>query len=85
MGIWWLIAWAAIAVLGSFFRTSTGKAAGTSAPVAETEVDVPTATEGRPIPVLFGTRYIEDGNVVWYGDLRTVAIRSSGGSGGGKK
>jgi len=40
---------------------------------------VPTAEEGREIPVLFGTRDIEGPNVVWYGDLRVVPIQKKTG------
>lgn len=42
-------------------------------------VESPTAEEGRSIPVLFGTRVIKSVNVVWYGDIRTEAIRKKGG------
>jgi len=41
--------------------------------------DAPTASEGRPIPVVFGTVLIRDPNIVWYGDLNTIPIVSSGG------
>jgi hypothetical protein len=37
----------------------------------------PTATEGRPQPILWGTCKIEGPNVVWYGDLRQVAIKET--------
>lgn len=43
------------------------------------DIKAPTAEEGREIPVLFGTRDLESPNVVWYGDLRTVAIKKKGG------
>lgn len=43
------------------------------------DLQVPTAEEGREVPVLFGTRDIKAPNIVWYGDLRTVAIKSKGG------
>lgn len=43
------------------------------------EVEAPTAEEGRSIPVLFGTRDVKGPNVVWYGDVRTVAIKKKGG------
>lgn len=43
------------------------------------DFNVPTAEEGREIPVLFGTRDIRGPNVVWYGHLRTEAIRKKGG------
>ena len=44
------------------------------------EVEAPTAEEGRAIPVLFGTRDIKGPNVVWYGDVKAVAIKKKGGS-----
>jgi hypothetical protein len=43
------------------------------------DLQAPTAEEGREIPVLFGCRDIRGPNVVWYGDLRTVAIKVKGG------
>ncbi|GAB6191158.1 hypothetical protein [Desulfocastanea catecholica] len=43
------------------------------------EIEVPTAEEGSVIPVLFGTRNLEGMNVVWYGDVRVVPIKKSGG------
>jgi hypothetical protein len=41
--------------------------------------EVPTAQEGQPIPILFGTRRISGPNVAWYGDIKTVPIKSGGG------
>lgn len=43
------------------------------------DIKAPTAEDGREIPVLFGTRDLEGPNVVWYGHLRTVAIKKKGG------
>lgn len=43
------------------------------------DFDVPTAEEGRPIPVVFGTVNVKGSNVIWYGDLYTRAIRKKGG------
>lgn len=34
----------------------------------------PTAMEGRPVPIIWGTVKQEGPNVVWYGDLRSKAI-----------
>jgi len=45
-------------------------------PVGLEQFDFPTAQEGRPIQVLFGKKYIDGPNVVWYGDLRTSEIWS---------
>ena len=57
-----------------------------SAPAAATpgHLDVPVAESGKAIPVLFGTRVVNQPNVVWYGDVKTTEIRQSSGSGGKK-
>ncbi len=39
---------------------------------------MPTADAGKEIPVLFGTRIMAQPNVVWWGDLMTKKIKSSG-------
>lgn len=38
------------------------------------DFDLPTAEEGRPIPVIFGTVKITGANVLWYGDLSSRVI-----------
>jgi hypothetical protein len=38
------------------------------------DFQVPTATEGRPIPIIFGRVNMKGPNVVWYGDLKTEKI-----------
>jgi len=43
------------------------------------DFDVPTAEEGRAIPVVFGTVVITGPNCVWYGDLGKKAIKSKKG------
>lgn len=42
------------------------------------DLNVPTADEDRVIPVVFGKVRIKGPNVVWYGDLSTVAIKGPG-------
>ena len=49
------------------------------APAEFEDIDAPTAEVGREIPVLFGTRKISGSNVVWYGHMRLVAVKSDGG------
>lgn len=51
----------------------------TRPPAGLDEIQLPTAEVGREIPVLFGTRKISGPNVVWFGDLRTVAVKKKGG------
>ncbi|WP_027855201.1 hypothetical protein [Marinobacterium litorale] len=48
-------------------------------PAAAEEFDIPTAQEGKSIPVLFGTRVIKGASVVWYGDIKTKAIKKKSG------
>jgi hypothetical protein len=51
-----------------------------SAPPAKiSDNDIPIAEDGASIPVVFGTRDIAGPNVVWYGHVKTVAIKSKGG------
>ena len=51
----------------------------TRPPAGLDEIQLPTAEVGREIPVLFGRRKIEGPNVVWYGDLKTIAVKKKGG------
>lgn len=43
------------------------------------DIEVPTAEEGRPIPVVFGTWVVKSPNIVWYGDLGYRPVYSRGG------
>lgn len=40
---------------------------------------IATAEAGKTIPVVFGTRIIQQPNVVWWGDLGIVPITKKGG------
>jgi hypothetical protein len=48
-------------------------------PAELSDIDAPTAEEGRPIPVVFGAVLIKGANVVWYGDLEAEPIKKKGG------
>lgn len=48
-------------------------------PPSLSEIDVPTAEEGKPIPVVFGTVVVQSPNVVWYGDLAYRPVKTKGG------
>lgn len=43
-------------------------------PAGIDDFDVPTATSGRVVPVVYGERKIDGGNVCWYGALRAEPI-----------
>lgn len=47
-------------------------------PASLEDVQVPTAEEGRPVPVVFGTVRVTGSNVIWYGDLSTSKIKEGG-------
>ena len=48
-------------------------------PAALEDFDFPQVEEGTPQSVVFGDVWIKDWHVLWYGDLRTSAVKSSGG------
>lgn len=79
--IWWYALWAVVGFVVAYAfapRTESPQ----QKPASITDFNFPTADESRAIPVVFGTVRVADPNVVWYGDLRTRAIRKKG---GGKK
>jgi hypothetical protein len=48
-------------------------------PASLEDFDIPTAEEGRPLPMIFGTVLVRGPNVIWYGDLGTEPIKSKSG------
>lgn len=40
-------------------------------PEAVSQMDNPTTDAGRPIPVVFGTVWIKEVNILWFGDKGT--------------
>ena len=44
-------------------------------PLGLEEFDIPTAEEGRSIQVLFGKKYVASPNVVWFGHLKSQAVK----------
>lgn len=74
--MWWFIAGFVLSLAISFAMPI--KVPGQKAPSLN-DIEVPTAEDGREIPVLFGTRDINNLNVVWWGDVRVVPIKKKGG------
>lgn len=48
-------------------------------PASLQDFDVPTAQDGREVTDVCGTVWIDDPNVIWYGDLYTQPVRADGG------
>jgi len=44
-------------------------------PASLDDFNFPTATEGRVIPLNYGTNLVKGPNVIWYGDLRAIPIK----------
>lgn len=76
--MWQIVAFVALTVLSYILRPKT-QAQAVQQPG---ELDGTTVDSSSPVPVLFGTRLLSKTNCVWYGDVGTTAIKSSG---GGKK
>lgn len=74
--MWWYIVVFIVALVVAYSMAPKPQS---QPPAGLGDINAPTAEEGREIPVLFGTRELAGPNVVWYGDLRTEAIRKSGG------
>ena len=74
--MWWYIAVFVVALVVAYAMAPKPQS---QPPAGLGDIQAPTAEEGREIPVLFGTRRLKGPNVVWYGDLRTEAIRKKGG------
>jgi hypothetical protein len=51
----------------------------TPAPDTLSDVSVPTIEIGKPASVAFGTVWVDDSNILWYGDLSSYPIYPSGG------
>lgn len=68
-----IIAWVITTIISSMLAPKP------QAPTPGEVGGVATAEAGKPIPVLFGTRVISQPNVVWWGDIKTVAIKEKGG------
>jgi hypothetical protein len=76
MAFWMtLLIWVFTAVLGELLRPRVSQNA--PKPAQLSDFQVPTATEDRSIPVIWGTVEIAGANVIWYGDLVTQPIEKS--------
>lgn len=74
--MWWIFAVFVAAMVVSYVMMPKPQ---TSKPAGINEIEAPTAEAGREIPVLFGTRDLDNLNCVWSGDVRTKAIKQKGG------
>lgn len=69
----------AIVVVGIILSVVLAPKPNKPKPAALSDLNFPTAKEGIPIPVIFGTVTITSPNVVWYGHLGYEAVRTKSG------
>ena len=74
--MWVELVWLVISVIISY---ALGPKPPEPKPASLSDFSIPTASSGRPIPVVYGSGVVTGANVVWYGDLRTTPIKSGGG------
>ena len=72
---WWIVAQVVISVISSIIASK--KQSATQA--AASNIEVPTVQEGTSIPILFGTRDLENISVVCYGKIKAEKVYASGG------
>jgi len=75
---WWIVAQVVISVIASVLSSKKQS----SSPAAASNIEVPTVQEGTSIPILFGTRDLQNISVVCYGKIRAERVYSDE---GGKK
>jgi len=73
--LWILIVELIVSIIVLFAFTPRNDAA----PASLQDFDVPTAEDGREVIDICGTVWIDDPNVIWYGDLSTTPIRADSG------
>lgn len=73
--MWWLIAVFVVSLVVAFALPKPQ----VTPPPGVNEINAPTATVGREIPVLFGTRDLGGPNCAWWGAVRLVPIKKKGG------
>ena len=47
-------------------------------PAELSEINVPTAEQGKPVPKVFGKVLLQSPNIVWYGDIGYNKIQGKG-------
>lgn len=71
--------WGVVFVIAFVVVLALAPKPATPKPASLSDIDIPTAEPGRPIPVVFGTYLLKSPNIVWYGDLGTSSIKTSSG------
>lgn len=71
--MWTLILYIIVIILAIYFYVTAESPTQTTKTL--TDIEGPTAEEGRAVPVIFGTCLLKSPNMVWYGDLKYKVIK----------
>jgi hypothetical protein len=71
MGWWFIVIFVVTIVSAIMLAPKPPKDRG---PATLADFDIPTAEDGRPMPIIFGTVLFKSPNNIWYGDLATHKI-----------
>ena len=74
-----LFAWALVLLVASYAIQSLTMKRNNPAPASVEEIDFPQSEEGTAHAVFFGDNWTKGFQVVWYGNMRTIKIKSGGG------
>ncbi|RKZ20200.1 hypothetical protein DRQ50_00140 [bacterium] len=72
MIFWMLLFWVGAFLLTEILRPKPNME--DARPAGQGDFQFPTATEGRAVPLIWGKVKIKGSNVIWYGNVRSVAI-----------
>jgi hypothetical protein len=75
--VWWVWAIIYVVLIAANILLAPKPELENAKPKGLGDFQFPTATEGRPLPVVFGTTRIKAPNVVWYGDFYVKKIKES--------
>lgn len=74
-----LLAWAFVGLIAGYFIQGLLAPKQNIKPASLQDFDFPQFEEGKPQPVLFGDAWSKGWFVLWYGNMRTTKVQSSGG------
>lgn len=72
------LAWALVLMVASYVITSLTMKTQNQPPAALSDWDFPQFEEGTEQPVIFGDVWLNGPFILWYGNYRTIKIKSKG-------
>lgn len=73
------LAWLIVVLIVALIAVAVVMSMKSPPPSSDNDLQVPTAEDGREVMDIAGECWIDDPNIIWYGDLRTAPIHASSG------